>query len=45
VSQYGTMVNGSRIPTDNNVEVPLPARCRITLADVFDLDFEAAETG
>jgi hypothetical protein len=43
VSQYGTLINGGRIPSDNNVEVPLPARCRITLADVVDLDFEAVE--
>jgi hypothetical protein len=53
VSQYGTSVNGRRIPSsvndssgdqrDKNVEVPLPARCRITLADVVDLDFEAVE--
>jgi hypothetical protein len=52
VSQYGTSVNGSRVPSsidersgdarDKNVEIPLPARCRITLADVFDLEFEAA---
>jgi hypothetical protein len=54
VSQYGTSVDGSRIPTsvedrngdqhDRNVEVPLPARCRITLADVFHLEFEAVES-
>jgi hypothetical protein len=53
VSQYGTSVNGSRIPSsiengtgeqrDKNVEVPLPQRCRITLADVFELDFEAVD--
>jgi pSer/pThr/pTyr-binding forkhead associated (FHA) protein len=53
VSQYGTSVNGSRIPSsledrnggqrDKNVEVPLPPRCRINLADVFILDFEAVE--
>jgi len=53
VSQYGTSVNGNRIPRsvedsnggqrDNNVEVPLPKRCRITLADVFDLEFEAVQ--
>ena len=41
VSQYGTVVNGTRIPSDNNIEVPLPERCRITLADVVDLEFEA----
>ena len=53
VSQYGTSVNGARIPTsvehangdqrDKNIEVPLPPRCRIMLADVFALEFEAAE--
>jgi len=51
VSQYGTSVDNSRIPSsiedregeqrDKNVEVPLPARCKLTLADVFDLEFEA----
>jgi FHA domain len=50
VSQYGTAIDGSRIPTsvedrngeqlDTNVEVPLPARCRVTLADVFHFEFE-----
>jgi hypothetical protein len=25
------------------VEAPLPARCRITLADVYDLAFEVVE--
>ena len=54
VSQYGTSVNGNRLPSsveqangdqrDKNIEVPLPPRCRITLADVFDLEFEAAES-
>jgi hypothetical protein len=48
VSQFGTAVDGNRIPSsvgteqrDKNVEVPLPQRCRITLADVFELDFQA----
>lgn len=53
VSQYGTSINGKRITSsiedrngdqrDKNFEVPLPQRCRITLADVFFLDFEAVE--
>ena len=53
VSQYGTSVDGQRIPSsapdangdhrDKNLEAPLPANCRITLADVFDLGFEAVE--
>jgi hypothetical protein len=50
VSQYGTSVDGHRIPSSapdvngdhrgRNLEVSLPANCRITLADVFDLRFE-----
>ncbi|MDX2151732.1 MAG: FHA domain-containing protein [Bryobacteraceae bacterium] len=54
VSQYGTTVNGERIPSsmerpgggaepvDRNVEAPLPARARIGLADVYFLEFEAS---
>jgi hypothetical protein len=51
VSQFGTTVNGERLPSsveisesgekhDRNVEVPLPERARIGLADVLYLDFE-----
>ncbi len=54
VSQYGTMVNGSRIPSslertaagdkiDRNVEVPLPSPSTISLADVITLEFEAVQ--
>jgi FHA domain len=52
LSQYGTAINGNPVPSsvernaagdkvDRNVEVPLPARASITLAEVFTLDFEA----
>jgi hypothetical protein len=52
LSQYGTSVNGEQIPSslersstgekvDRNIEVPLPAQCRIGLADVFFIEFEA----
>ncbi len=54
VSQYGTSVDGERIPCslergpdgnkiDRNVEVPLPAHAKIGLADVFFLEFEAVQ--
>jgi hypothetical protein len=54
VSQYGTTVDGERVPCslergadgnkiDRNVEVPLPARAKIGLADVFFLEFEAVQ--
>ena len=54
LSQYGTTVDGERIPSslergpdgskiDRNVEVPLPARAKIGLADVFFLEFEAVQ--
>jgi hypothetical protein len=54
LSQYGTTVDGAAIPSslerspqgekvDRNVELPLPARARIGLAGVFDLEFEAAQ--
>lgn len=55
LSQYGTTVNGERIPSslergpdgnkiDRNIEVPLPGRTRIGLADVFFLEFEAVQS-
>jgi hypothetical protein len=55
VSQYGTSVNGERVPSsmertpagekiDRNVEVPLPDRAAINLADVITLDFEAVRS-
>lgn len=55
LSQYGTSVNGEAIPSslergpdgnkmDRNVEVPLPAQARIGLADVFFIEFEAAQS-
>ncbi len=55
VSQYGTSVNGERVPSsmerspsgekiDRNVEVPLPDRATINLADVFTIEFEAVTT-
>lgn len=55
VSQYGTTVDGRRIPTsleraadggkmDRNIEAALPARANIGLADVFFLEFEAVPT-
>lgn len=54
VSQYGTSVNGERIPSslergpagdkiDRGVEVTLPGTAKIGLAGVFFLDFEVAE--
>lgn len=55
VSQFGTMVDGQPAPSsidrqgggerDKNIEVPLPARATISLAGVFDLEFEAAGVG
>lgn len=51
VSQYGVTVDGNRVPSsiedragdqrDINVEVPLPQRCVIGLAEVLFLTFEA----
>jgi hypothetical protein len=48
-------VDGNRVPSslerkdgedrDRNVEVALPARSTISLADVFTLRFEQTETG
>jgi len=54
LSQYGTAVNGTAIPTsiergeqgdrvDRNIEVPLPPAARITLADVLVIEFEAKQ--
>jgi hypothetical protein len=54
VSQYGTSVNGARIPSsversatgekiDLNVEAPLPSPSTISLADVITLEFEAVQ--
>jgi hypothetical protein len=49
VSQFGTALDGVRVPPslsgerDTNVEVEVPARATISLADVFTLEFEAAE--
>lgn len=56
LSQYGTAVNGRAIPTsierseqgdrvDRNIEVPLPAAARITLADGLVIEFEAKQPG
>jgi hypothetical protein len=52
VSQFGTSIDGVRAPSsleihggqerDNNIEIPLPPRATITLADVFTLEFEAS---
>ncbi|MGH9632682.1 MAG: FHA domain-containing protein [Bryobacteraceae bacterium] len=52
VSQFGTSVDGKRIPSslekaggeerDKNVEVPLPRRCIIGLADTLSIEFEVA---
>jgi hypothetical protein len=52
VSQFGTSVDGSPVPSsldrndgdpkDKNLEVPLPPRCTIGLAEVFFLQFESA---
>lgn len=52
VSQFGTSVDGKRIPSsiedkngqtrDANVEVPLPPNAKIILADVITLEFESA---
>ncbi len=55
LSQYGTTVDGEKIPSslergangekmDRNIEVPLPLRAKIGLADVFFLDFEAVQS-
>jgi hypothetical protein len=49
VSQFGTSIDGVRVPSslnggrDANVEVEIPARATITLADVFSLEFEVSE--
>jgi hypothetical protein len=49
VSQFGTSVDGKRIPSsmegerEKDIEVEIPARATISLADVFFIDFEAAE--
>lgn len=54
LSQYGTTVDGERVPSslergpdgskiDRNVEVPLPVSAKIGLADVFFLEFEAIQ--
>lgn len=53
VSQFGTTLDGKPVPTsidhkdgepkDRNLEVPLPARCIIRLADVLSLKFEVQE--
>jgi pSer/pThr/pTyr-binding forkhead associated (FHA) protein len=49
VSQFGTTLDGVRVPPslsgerDTNVEVEVPDRATISLADVFTLRFEAAE--
>jgi hypothetical protein len=55
VSQFGTTLDGNRVPSslenkdgedrDRNVEVPMPRRSTIGLADVFTLQFEQTETG
>jgi hypothetical protein len=55
LSQFGTTVDGNRVPSslerkdgedrDRNVEVALPARSTISLADAFTLRFEQTETG
>jgi hypothetical protein len=52
VSRFGTTVDGQAAPgsmellegksVDKNVEIPLPPRARIGLADVVVLEFEAA---
>jgi pSer/pThr/pTyr-binding forkhead associated (FHA) protein len=52
LSTLGTKVNGQAIPSsiavidgnkqDRNIEVPIPPRARITLADVLTLEFEAS---
>jgi len=52
LSRLGTSVNGEKIPTsveyvegekrDKNLEVALPSKARIGLADVIFLDFQAA---
>jgi hypothetical protein len=55
LSRLGTTVNGEKIPSsieysegekrDKNVEVNLPAKARIGLAEVVFLDFQAAGEG
>ena len=56
LSQYGTAVNGSMIPSsvarnehgdkvDRNVEFPLPPDAKIALADVLVIAFEAPQPG
>lgn len=52
LSTYGTTVDGKRVPpsieraggneTDHNIEVPLPAKAKIGLAGVLELQFRAA---
>ncbi|MEJ7607016.1 MAG: FHA domain-containing protein [Bryobacteraceae bacterium] len=41
VSQYGTSIDGKPI-AEKNVDVPLPGKCTVTLADVVRLEFEGA---
>ncbi len=53
LSTYGTTVDGKRIPpsmeraggeeNDKNIEVPLPAKARIGLAGVLELQFKAVK--
>lgn len=53
LSTYGTTVDGRRIPSsierasgeeqDKNIEVPLPAKAKIGLAGVLELQFRAAK--
>jgi hypothetical protein len=53
VSQFGTSVDGNRVPSsletkngetrDKNLEVQLPAKSVIGLADVVYLEFEQAD--
>jgi hypothetical protein len=55
LSTLGTTVNGRAIPSsvevaagarrDKNVEIPIPPKARICLADVLTLEFEAAGGG
>lgn len=45
VSQYGTTVDGRKIPGDNNSEAPIPPKAVIGLADSVFLNFEAANEG
>lgn len=56
LSQYGTAVNGTAVPTsiersgqgnriDRNIEVALPSAAKIVLADVLVIEFEAMQAG